>query len=134
MSDPIAIISNINISSENFVDFLQNQNNVFVENMDAGEGRISKGHCHVWIYMSNDELQYYKSNDLFLIKHALGHKPQTLIILEISRTAGSEQLANDFIYQFLKKWPCIVDDLHGKIYSLKELQQAYQNERSIFGK
>lgn len=131
MSDPISIISSQSIKVSDFIDFLLDQKDAVIEDFETGQSRISKGYQHVWIFIYNDGLRHRDTDELGLIKQVLGDEPRTLIVLEISRTEGSDHLAIEFACRFAERWPCIVDDLRGTLYLPKELQQMKQSGQRI---
>ena len=135
MSEPVALITNEVIEPGEFRAFLQQEGATLAPD-NSFDGRISAGDKHVWIALDNSSLRYYDedeelADELRTLTELLGDKPRTNIVLEISRTEGSEQLAINFACEFAKRWKCVVDDLRGKIYSSKELLSMQRAGRSF---
>ena len=51
----------------------------------------------------------------------LGGPPRTNVVVEISRTEGSERLALEFAILFSSMWPAIMDDCGGHLLTRDDL-------------
>jgi hypothetical protein len=120
MPEPISLISSAEIKPREFLSFLQ-YSGVLLHPDDVYDGRISRNNTHVWIVLDNTELKNFNPDEIELITQKLTAKPQTHILLDISKTSGSEQLALEFACKFAKQWSCIVYNSNYKIYSAQEL-------------
>ena len=125
MPKPFALISSRAMKAQEFFDVLRAVGGV-VENADALEGRISRGEQHVWIALDNSLLKDYEANEVELISQKLGGKPQSHILLDVSRTEGSEQLAVDFAFACMARWPCVVYNLCDTVFSAKDVLRLYE--------
>ncbi len=127
MSDPIALLSNSKITSEEFFAFLPTIG-AKIRNEATHEGVLSKGNHHIWIYLNNRELEAleeYEVSEKEMIFRELGGISQTCIIIEISSTPGSKKLVFEFAHAFAKRWKCIVYDLQNKFYSHQQLLELH---------
>ncbi|MBG1258751.1 hypothetical protein [Nostoc commune] len=120
MPEPISLISSAEIKPGEFLSFLQ-YSGVLLHPDNVYDGRISRNNTHVWIVLDNTELKNFNPDEIELITQKLTAKPQTHILLDVSKTSGSEQLALEFACQVAKKWSCIVYNSNYKIYSPQEL-------------
>ena len=66
-------------------------------------------------------LKDYEVDAMALISQKLKGKPCASILLDVSRIAGSEQLAVAFAAACAQLWPCVVYNLHDKVFSAQEL-------------
>ena len=60
------------------------------------------------------------------IRKKLGGKPQSCILLDVSRTAGSERLALEFACACAERWPFVIYNLRDKVLSASELLRLRQ--------
>jgi hypothetical protein len=120
MPEPISLISSAEIKPSDFLNFLQYLG-ILLHPDNIYDGRISRDDAHVWILLDNTELENFNAEEMKLITQKLTAKPQTHILLDISKTQGSEKLALEFACKFAKQWSCIVYDSNYKIYSAQEL-------------
>ena len=97
-------------------------------------GRISNGFCHAWIDLSPKELAAAIEDDpvwITEVRSKLEGQPQTWITVEISRTKDSDILALDFAIHSSERWPAILDDLDGHLFTYKKLLQIRENNKGI---
>jgi len=120
MPEPISLISSAEIQPSEFLSFLQYLG-ILLHPDDVYDGRISRDNTHVWMVLDNTELENFNANEMKLITQKLTAKPQTHILLDVSKTPGSEQLALEFACKFAKKWSCILYNSNYKIHSAQEL-------------
>jgi hypothetical protein len=95
MPKPFALISSSDIKGQAFLDVVREAGGV-IEDAKALQGRISQGERHVWVALDNSLLNEYEADEIELIRQKLGGKPQSCILLDVSRTARSERLALEF--------------------------------------
>ncbi|GAB4178594.1 MAG: hypothetical protein Fur006_11180 [Coleofasciculaceae cyanobacterium] len=132
MPEPISLISSANIHPEEFSSFLQHSGALL--HPDAVyDGRISRENNHIWIVLDNSELKNFDADEIELIAQKLADKPKTHILLDISTTPNSQQLAIEFACQFAKKWSCIIYESSQKIYSVQELMELCQTGQGFVG-
>lgn len=127
MPEPISLISSAEIQPAEFLTFLEHSK-VLLHPDDVYDGRISRGNNHVWIVLNNTELKNFSTDEIELITQKLTAKPQTHILLDVSKTPGSEQLALEFACKFAKKWSCVIYDSSQRVYSAQELLGLCQTE------
>jgi hypothetical protein len=117
---PFALISSHDIKEQEFFDVLRASGGV-IEEASTRAGRLSRGEQHVWVSLDNGLLKDYEANEIALISQKLKGKPWSSILLDVSRTAGSEQLAVAFAAACAQIWPCVVYNLRDKVFSAQEL-------------
>jgi hypothetical protein len=122
MSEHIAVLSSVAITPDEFAAFLTEIGGV-VDPEYNDQGRISRQNRHVWIYLSPEELADVIEKREDVIVQKLGKMPKTNVIVDISREAQSEELALEFARAFAARWPSIVNNLNGKLFSLEELRR-----------
>uniref|UniRef100_A0A8J6ZKS6 Uncharacterized protein n=2 Tax=Desmonostoc muscorum TaxID=1179 RepID=A0A8J6ZKS6_DESMC len=127
MPEPISLISSAEIEPAEFLTFLE-YSNVLLHPDNVYDGRISRANTHLWIVLDNTELKNFSTEEIELITQKLTAKPQTHILLDVSKTPGSEQLALEFACKFAKKWSCVIYDSSQKVYSAEELLGLCQTE------
>ncbi|MDQ3252560.1 MAG: helix-turn-helix domain-containing protein [Acidobacteriota bacterium] len=131
MSESIAVVTSDNVSRDDLAAFIQSRGG-FITPERLLFGRFSNHDRHVWIGVDESLLEGYREdeemqNTLDAIRRKLGGEPQTSVIINISRTSGSEQLAADFVQSFAERWTCVVDDLHGNIFSVEEFARQQKS-------
>ncbi|MEW6492251.1 MAG: hypothetical protein AB1589_07010 [Cyanobacteriota bacterium] len=130
MPEPISLISSVVIQPEEFSDFLQ-QEGALLHPDAVYDGRISKGNSHIWIVLDNSELKNFDVDEIALITRKLAGKPQTHVLLDISETPNSQEIAIEFSCKFAEKWACIIYESAQQVYSAKELALLYQMMRQM---
>lgn len=122
MPKPFALISSCDIQEQEFFDVLRTTGGV-IEDASALAGRISRDEQHVWVSLDHSLLKDYEADEIALISQKLEGKPRSSILLDVSRTAGSEQLAVAFAAACAQRWPCVVYNLRDKVFTVHELLQ-----------
>ena len=120
MPKPFAIISSNDIKAQEFFDVLRASGGI-IEDASALAGRISRGEQHVWVSLDKSLLKDYEADEVALISKKLKGNPWSSILLDVSRTAGSEQLAVAFAAACAQLWPCVVYNSRDKVFSAQEL-------------
>ncbi len=133
MPEPISLISSADIKPEDFSTFLQ-QYGAILHPDRIYDGRLSRENLHVWIALDNSELKNFEADEIEMIAQKLADHPQTHILLDVSQTPGSQQLAIEFACKFSEKWPCVVYDSCQKLYSKQELFNLCQTGQKELGK
>jgi hypothetical protein len=129
MPKPVALISSSEVTGQAFLNVVRQVGGA-IEDAKALQGRISQGERHVWVALDNSLLNEYEADEVELIRQQLGGKPQSCILLEVSRTAGSERLALEFAYACAERWPCVVYNLRDKVISAAELLRLRKTEKA----
>ncbi len=124
MSHTFTLISSSEITNEDFNELLQ-QSGAVMHPDEVYDGRISQADRHVWLVLNKTCLQNLEEEDQqeereLLVKQLRG-EPKTCIDLTVSRTEGSQQLAVEFASLCATKYPCIVDDNMGRIFTTHDL-------------
>jgi hypothetical protein len=128
MPKPFALVSSGDIKGQAFLDVVREVGGV-IEDAKALQGRISQGERHVWVALDNNLLNEYEADEVELIRQKLGGNPQSCILLDVSRTAGSERLALEFACACAERWPCVVYNLRDKVLSASELLRLRKTEK-----
>jgi hypothetical protein len=78
------------------------------------------------LYLQSKDLMPPPEGILAAVQAALGGKPATNIVLEISRHPGSEEVAFEIARAFAERWPVVLHDLQvpGKVFSQRELLKS----------
>ena len=128
MPKPFALVSSSDIRGQEFLNMVREVGGV-IEDAKALQGRISQGEQHVWVALDNSLLNEFEADEVELIRQKLGGKPQACVLLDVSRTAGSERLALEFACTCAERWPCVVYNLRDKVLSASELLRLRQTEK-----
>lgn len=127
MSEPILVFLTAELPTEQFATFLSDAGAEWQPD-DVFEGQLSQQDRYVWLTRSPEmleELIMDRPDTLQQITQRLGGEPRTCVVLETSNTPGSDHVAVQFIVAFAQHWPCIVDNLHGQLYTSAEVQALY---------
>ena len=121
-SEPIAILSSSEISKKELTDFLSSLG-AAIEESNSFWGRFSEGNKHIWISISNEELEYLTTFKREAIVQCLQDEPKTCIVLELSSTKGSEQILIKFAIAFTAQWSCAICNFteDSKVYTVQQL-------------
>jgi hypothetical protein len=128
MPKPFALVSSSDIKGQAFLDVVREVGGV-IEDAKALQGRISQGERHVWVALDHSLLNEYEADEIELIRQKLGGRPQSCILLDVSRTVGSERLALEFAGACAERWPCVIYNLRDKVLSASELLRLRQTEK-----
>lgn len=99
------------------------------------EHLLRAGEAQVWIEPESKEPHYPDPPVDALIEQKLGGPPRTHLLLHITSTPESEQLALDFACLLAERWPFVLDNLSGlarRIYGLADLQSLRQEKRGLW--
>jgi hypothetical protein len=114
MSEPILLLSAATITPSEFVAFLTEIGAV-LDPDEVFDGRLSTGNRHIWLRLDDREIGQLEPPTVQRVADALGDRPRSSVVVEISRTPGSERLAADFADQFSRRWPSVVFDFRDSI-------------------
>lgn len=121
MSDPFAILTAAVVEKAEFASFLEEVGGI-ADPEQLGTGRISYGRRHVWVFQSSQTLAEILEQFGDALTQALGARPESCIVLELSRTLGSEAaLAIEFAITFAERWPAVLFDLESRVLNLADL-------------
>lgn len=130
MPKPFALISSSDIKEQEFFEVLRASGGI-IEDASVLAGRISRGEQHVWVALDNSLLKDYEADEIALISRKLKAKPWSSILLDVSRTDGSKQLAVAFAAACAQLWPCVVYNLRDKVFSAQELRSLQKTGSSF---
>jgi hypothetical protein len=125
VSEPIALVSSVHITPDELIAFAREVGATVTPN-DPFLARLSRQDRHVWIAISDEA---YDEATLEDYTQALGAPPAAIVVLEVSWTQGSMDLAAEFIAQFAQRWPAVVDTLRGwnaPVYSVDTFLDLYK--------
>ncbi len=124
MSDPIALVTDEDISYEEFLDFLRDYGAMLLNPYEGFDGQLVRDGNDVWIAYDN-ELRELEPDRIAEAARVLGAQPRVQLILEISRAPGSEGLAIEFAHHFAQRWNCLIDNCRStpdaKLYTRHEI-------------
>ncbi len=129
MSEPVALFFNAAISPKEFAMTLLSKGGVMDPKSEM-EGQVSRGSRHVWVFLQSPDLRQLEEPIASEVTSALGGRPQTNLVMEISRHPGSDELAVELASAFAAQWPVVAHNLRvpGRIFTPLEIQR-----RSIEG-
>ncbi len=140
MTENIALISSHAITKEELCEVILVGGGVLTPT-SVSVGRISRGTCHIWIYLEEQEAflgtQDAEEQDnpvgWELVRTKLGAKPQSAIEVEVSRVPGSQQLAVNFAILCASRWPCVAIgvDINKDVFTKEELLQLQKEGKGI---
>lgn len=59
-------------------------------------------------------------------KAFLGGDPRSCLWIGLSRVKGTQQVAVRFAATIAKRWPCVVDDVYGRLFSTEDILRLEQ--------
>ena len=130
MSANLFLYSSHLISQEEFASVLQEVGG-FLTPEETFEARISDTHSHLWLtheavdwfLKANEESQ----RELFQqVRALLGGELQIVLDLILSSTPGTQRLAVRFAYACSRRWPCVIDDDYGKLFTREDIERLYE--------
>lgn len=121
MPVPYYLLSPRKLTLEEFANVLRKCGGTL--DQSASSGRLSDGEQHVWVSLTNEELESYEPDERRHVLALLRAQPQTCILLDVSRTDGSELLAIDFACAFAEDTPIVLDDLNGHLLTEQDLYE-----------
>jgi hypothetical protein len=132
MPEPVSLISSAALTHTELLRFLQaigatlNPDGIY-------DARLSRGEQHVWVYLEPQDTTY-GPDELDYLAQKLGALPQTYILLDISKSQGSDRLAAECIVKFAEQWPCIVDllDTQLRIVSAQEVKAVHATGKGVW--
>lgn len=93
------------------------------------DGALMRGQGKIWVGMDNGVVEDIDRDNQQLML-LLGGEPETAIVMEISSTPGSKELALEFACRFAEHWLCVVET-EDRLYSSAELFDLYQASHSF---
>ncbi len=122
MVQAFALVSSAEIKHKEYVTLLHEAGAVMTPDDADYDARISRDKLHVWIHLNNASLETeLEGDDLERMAHILGGRPQTYIQLYATKGRESQQLVLEFACLCAQRYPCVVDDNMGKVFSSEEL-------------
>ena len=125
MPQPFALVSSREMKVQECFEVLRELGGV-IDEAEALAGRLSQGDKHGWVALDNSLLNEYEAAEIDQMRLKLGGQPQAHILLDVSRTAGSEQLAVAFASMCAERWPCVVYNLRDNVISATDVLRLRQ--------
>lgn len=142
MSASVVLYSSHEITEEELAEVIHQAGGILTPGSPARYfGGIVDGKTYVWmkIIPCYDGIFDYEGNplvedDIVLLaqaKELLGGEFQTCVHITLDTTptlttSGSQQLAVRFAHTCCQRWPCVVDNDQGRIFSCKEIEHMYK--------
>lgn len=67
------------------------------------------------------------------VKVLLGGEFQTWVYIALTSISGSQRLAVRFAHTCCQRWPCVVENNEGQLFSCTEIEQLYQEGGGFSG-
>lgn len=139
MSANVALYSSHHITEEELAEVIRQAGGVLTPGSPAGYfGGLVDGEAHVWVFpiptydgVFDEEGKPLDENDIVLLDQAkaiLGGEFQTWIFIRLGYKPGSQRLAVRFAYNCCQRWPCVVDNNEGQLFSCDEIEQLYKED------
>ena len=122
MGDPVILLTAAEIDTAAFAEIVACLGGT-LDPDDADRGRVSRGRCHVWIYRDVEPLDDTPKNVVDQITAKLRAPPRGGLVLEPSRTPGTERLVMDIARAFAERWQAVLWDTDTKILDLADLRR-----------
>ncbi len=149
MSATMLLYSSHQITGEELAEVLRQAGGRLTPASAAGYfGGIDDGRTYIWVNFipCYDGVFYHEGNpldenDMVLLEQAkalLGGEFQTWIHITLDRTptltrSGSLRLAIRFAHACCQRWPCILDNNEGRLFSCDEIEELYKGGDAITG-
>lgn len=108
------------VDPEEFLDLIVGLGGVRQDEYE--EGRLSRGNKHVWVTTDERKIPPIEPAEHAAYEAKLGAPARQQVILAISSTAGSDQVALEIIEAAARRWRLIVDNNLGGLYTVAELR------------
>lgn len=142
MSSSVLIISSHDMTEEELADVIRQAGGIITTKSTARAfGGIIDGESDIWIDripcydgVFDNEGNHLDEEDMALLEKArdlLGGEFQTWLYIDLGDGFGSDQLAVRFAYTCCQRWPCVVDNDEGLVFSHTDIEQIYK-ENGIF--
>ena len=131
MPGPFFILSSVPISQEELSNFTCALKGVTTSDVTLSNV-LSSGRRHVWFGLSSEaELESEKKKFENGALAYLGNRPETCITVEVSDEEGSSYWALEIAILILKTWKSVVDDFHGPMLTLSDLESLKASGRAF---
>ena len=131
---PIALLSSAEIPREQLTAFLRKAG---VEQLVSAhrifDYLLKRDNASLWIDLDDPE-NYADPETDAQIERKLGGKPHTRVMLQREQEPRAERLAMEFIREFAKQWPAVVDNLSGyarRVYSAQEVEALLRQGKGL---
>lgn len=122
----LTLLSSARIGRDDWQRFLQA---VGAERIDKPhnpyEGALTREQGKIWVGIDNGVVEDIERDEQQLML-LLGGEPKSAIVMEVSSTPGSRELALEFACRFAEQWPCVAEDEHRR-YTSRDLLDLYQS-------
>jgi hypothetical protein len=137
MSASVGLYSRHLITKEELAEVILDAGGVITSEAGARSfGGVINGDAYVWINIipCYDGVFDYEGNPLdekevALLEQAkllLGGEFQTWIYVSLGRTPGSQRQAVLFAYTCCQRWPCVVDNDQGQLFSCEDIAKLHE--------
>ncbi|SRR5712691_2918902 len=144
MSAGVLLYSSHDIIEEELAEVIRQAGGILTPESPARYfGGLIAGEANVWIFripcydgVFDYEGKPLDEDDIVLLDQAkalLGGEFQTWIYIALSTTSGSQRLAVRFAHTCCQRWPCVVDNNQGRLFSCKEIEQLYEEGGGFTG-
>jgi hypothetical protein len=123
MSDTVTLLSTHQMTREELFEVIEGmrQKGTDIDPEEVFDARISRDEGYIWVLLYSGGVEELPEKAQIQIKEILEGSPQSGIDIEIGRQPGSQELAVELACLFAERWPCVVYDLRGKVFSHQEL-------------
>ncbi|MGB8345879.1 MAG: hypothetical protein WCD86_13415 [Ktedonobacteraceae bacterium] len=142
MSANVGLYSSHDITEEELAQVILQSDGILTPQPEARAfGGIIDGSTYVWINripcydgVFDWEGKPLNEDDITLLdeaKRLLGGEFQTWLFIALNTTptlakSGSQRLAVRFAYTCCQRWPCVVDNNEGQLFSCKQIERLYK--------
>ncbi len=139
MSYGVLLYSSHDITEEELAEVILQADGVLTPGSPAGYfGGLVDGEAHVWIFripcydgVFDGEGKPLDEDDIVLLDQAkalLGGEFQTWVYIRLGYRPGCQRLAVRFAHACCQRWPCVVDNDYGRLFSCREIDQLLKED------
>jgi hypothetical protein len=144
MSSGVVLYSSHGITNEELADIILQADGVLTPGSPAGYfGGLAAGKAYIWVFripcydgVFDWDGQPLNEDVMVLLDQAkvlIGGEFQTWVYIHLGREPGSQRLAVQFAHSCCRRWPCVVDNDRGRLFSCEEIEQLYKEDGAFTG-
>lgn len=144
MSYEVLLFSSHDIREKELAEVILQAGGILTPDSPAGYfGGLVDGEAHVWISrvpcydgVFDDEGKPLDEDEIVFLDQAktlLGGAFQTWLCIKFGYGPGCQRLAVRFAHTCCQRWPCVVDNDRGKLFSCKEIKQLFEEDGAFSG-
>jgi hypothetical protein len=144
MSANVLLYSSHYITEEELAELILQAGGILTPQPEARAfGGMIDGGAYVWINripcydgVFDAEGNPLDENDITLLDQAkamLGGEFQTWLYIVLGRESGTQRLAVRFAYSCCQRWPCVVDNNQGQLFSCQDIERLYREDGGFTG-